>query len=115
MPSKLKNQKTVVDNIEFDSKRESMRYLKLKAMQEAGEITDLQLQVKFPLLPKQRTAEGKAIRAVDYVADFVYMKDGEKVVEDSKGFRVTSSASYQVFVLKKKMMKYFHNIDIMEV
>lgn len=115
MPSKLKNKKTEVDGITFASKREAKRYLELKAMQEAGEVTELQLQVKFPLLPKQRTAEGKAIRAVDYVADFVYMKDGQKIVEDSKGYRNPQAASYAIFVLKKKMMKYFHNIDIMEV
>ena len=40
---------------------------------------------------------------------------GETVVEDSKGFRDTSSAAYRLFVMKRKMMLYFHGITVREV
>ena len=99
----------------FDSKREARRYMDLWLMQRAGEITNLRTQVKYPLLPKQVHPDGTQERAMDYVADFVYEKDGETVVEDSKGFRNTSSAAYRVFVMKRKMMLYFHGVTVREV
>lgn len=99
----------------FDSKREARRYMGLWLMQRSGEITNLRTQVKYPLLPKQVHPDGTRERAIDYVADFVYEKDGETVVEDSKGFRNTASAAYRVFVMKRKMMLYFHGITVREV
>ena len=53
MVSKYKNKKTVVDGITFDSKKEASRYLELKKLKDAGFIDDLELQVKFVLIPKQ--------------------------------------------------------------
>lgn len=99
----------------FDSKREARRYMDLWLMQRSGEISNLRTQVKYPLLPKQVRSDGAKERAIDYVADFVYEKDGETVVEDSKGFRNTSSAAYRVFVMKRKMMLYFHGVTVREV
>lgn len=99
----------------FDSKREARRYMDLWLMQQSGQITNLRTQVKYPLLPKQERKDGTKERAIDYVADFVYEKDGETVAEDSKGFRNTSSATYKVFVMKRKMMLYFHGITVKEV
>lgn len=99
----------------FDSKREARRYMDLWLMQRSGQITNLRTQVKYPLMPKQERKDGTKERAIDYVADFVYEKDGETVAEDSKGFRNTSSATYKVFVMKRKMMLYFHGITVKEV
>lgn len=99
----------------FDSKREARRYMDLWLMQRSGEITNLRTQVKYELLPKQVHPDGKKERAIDYVADFVYEQGGETVVEDSKGFRDTSSAAYRVFVMKRKLMLYFHGITVREV
>lgn len=99
----------------FDSKREARRYMDLWLMQRSGEITNLRTQVRYPLLPKQVHPDGTRERAIDYVADFVYEQDGETVVEDSKGFRNTASAAYRVFVMKRKMMLYFHGVTVREV
>ena len=99
----------------FDSKREARRYMDLWLMQRAGKISGLRTQVKYELIPKQAHKDGTKERAIDYVADFVYEKDGETVVEDSKGFRNTASAAYRVFVMKRKMMLYFHGITVREV
>lgn len=99
----------------FASKREARRYMDLWLMQRAGEISGLRTQVKYPLLPKQVHKDGTKERAIEYVADFVYEQGGETVVEDSKGFRDTSSAAYRVFVMKRKMMLYFHGITVREV
>ena len=79
-------------------------------MERAGRITDLRRQVKFVLVPSQRGEDGKVIeKQVAYIADFVYLKDGKTVVEDSKGYRT------EVYRLKKKMMLYFFHIRIQEV
>ena len=116
--------KCLVDGIEFASKREANRYLKLRLLERAGEISDLRLQVDFELIPNQYRTEkrygknGKPLkdkevlleRKVVYRADFVYTdKDGKTVVEDTKGFRTTE------YVLKRKMFLYKYGFPITEI
>ncbi len=48
-PSKYRNIKTVIDGIEFDSKREAAYYGVLKMRKLAGEITKIETQVKFSI------------------------------------------------------------------
>lgn len=48
-------------------------------------------------------------RAVNYIADFVYQENGQKVVEDTKGFKTKD------YILKRKLMLWVHNIRIREV
>lgn len=68
----------VIDGIRFASGLEGRRYRQLKLMELAGEIRGLQLQVRFPLMV------GVA-KIATYVADFVYLRDGQRVIEDAKG------------------------------
>ena len=107
--SKYRSKKITVGGINFDSKKEADRYQELCFMQRAGVIADLQHQVKFELLPSQRIGGKVVERPVAYLADFVYQKDGKTVVEDAKGFRTKD------YVLKRKMMLFFHGIRIKEV
>lgn len=116
--NKLGNIKVEYDGHKFDSKREAQRYAELKLLQRSGQISDLQTQVKFKLLPSQRDANGKVVeRAVSYIADFVYFdrRTSEMVAEDVKGYRDPSSAVYKVFAIKRKMMLFFHGITVKEV
>lgn len=108
--SKYGNIKVVIDGVRFDSKGEGERYVFLKHMQSIGRIKDLRLQVPYELTPKGRDAAGKAIRAMNYKADFVYIdnKTGLEVVEDFKGKRT------QDYINKSKNMKDKHGIDIYE-
>lgn len=105
-PSKYHNQKTkTIDGIEHDSKKEASRWMELQMLQRAGEISCLQRQVPFELIPKQ---EGE--RACIYKADFVYKdKNGKTIVEDAKGVRT------DVYKIKKKLMLWVHKIKIHEV
>lgn len=96
---KYRNKKTTIDGITFASMGEANRYCELKLLERAGEITDLQLQPKFELQPKYKK-DGKTIRAINYIADFQYIENGQTVVEDFKGF------SNRVFKIKKKMFEY---------
>ena len=89
----------------FDSKREAERYLFLRSEQLAGRISDLKCQVSFTLLPPK----GKE-RAVKYIADFTYIRDGKLVVEDVKS-KATKTPEY---IIKRKLMLW-HGYEVQEV
>ena len=97
----------------FDSAKEHRRYAELMIMQRAGEISGLEIQVPYELIPKQKLSNGKTERNCQYVADFVYQKDGKTVVEDVKGYK--KGPAYSVFTIKRKLMKYIHDIEVTEV
>lgn len=101
--SKYGNDKTIVDGIKFDSKREANRYKELILLRKAGVIGLLRLQVRYEL------NDGGAFSFV-YVADFVYteIKTGKEIVEDAKG------AHTVVYKKKKKLMKKIYGIIIKE-
>lgn len=120
------NTSVTVCGIKFDSKWEADRYLQLLYLEQQGVIRDLQLQKKFELIPAVRwpdtvgkrggVKQGKVIeRAVNYVADFVYIKNGETIVEDAKGYYDTSSAMYKVFIIKRKLMLWRYGLHVKEV
>ena len=105
----------------FDSQHELNRWLELILLQRAGKITDLRRQVKYELVPAQREPDqygvhgglrkrGKVIEnSVSYVADFVYIENGETVVEDAKGVRTDK------YIIKRKLMLWVHGIRVREV
>lgn len=118
--SKYNNHKTTVDGIEFDSKKEARRYSELRLLERAGQITNLQRQVKFCLIPTQfepdtigprgGVKKGKRIEhECAYIADFVYTQNGELVVEDTKGFKTKD------YIIKRKLLLYLMGIKIHEV
>lgn len=120
--SKYRAEKVVVDGELFDSKREARRWNELRLRERAGEIKNLKRQVKYVLLPAQRepdtkgkrggNVKGRVIeREVSYYADFVYEDtfSGKLIVEDAKGMRTDA------YILKRKMLLYFHGIRIREV
>ena len=89
------------DGIVFDSVLE-MRYYREVVLPgvESGEITSFELQKKFQLQPSF-TRDGKRIRSIDYIADFVLLyADGHEVVIDTKGKADTTA------LLKRKMFYY---------
>jgi hypothetical protein len=106
--SKYHNRTVYLNGKKFDSVKEAKRYRDLTLLESAGEIRDLQTQVKFELIPKQ---DGE--RACNYIADFTYYeknRNGEwlYVVEDCKGMRV------EPYKIKRKLMLYLKNIRIRE-
>ena len=120
MKSKYHAKKVTVNGVTYDSKKEARRHAVLLDMERAGEITDLQQQVKFVLIPAQREPDttgkrggvkkGKLIeRECAYVADFVYNKNGKRVVEDTKGVRTKD------YIIKRKLMLWVHGIRINEI
>ena len=120
---KYGNHKCMMDGIVFDSKKELRRYQELTILQKAGQIQNLQRQVKYQLIPSQfdvverfskngkrlKDAERLIEKECSYVADFVYEEGGKTVVEDTKGFRTKD------YIIKRKLMLYVHGIRIREV
>lgn len=108
--NKYRNEKVTVNGIVFDSKREADRWADLNVLERAGEISRLQRQVKYVLIPTQYDEKKKVLeRECSYIADFVYLKDGKLVVEDAKGFKTPE------YKIKKKLMLLFHGVRVREV
>ncbi len=100
-----------IDGRRFDSKAEGRRYMLLKDMERKGEITDLECQVSYELLPAQ-CVDGKKIRPCFYRCDFQYTnKNGVLVTEDVKS-GPTKTAEYKI---KAKMFAYRYGRQIVEV
>lgn len=123
MRNKYHARKCVLNGIEFDSRKEAQRYSELILLQRAKEITNLQRQVKFVLIPAQYEVyerygkNGKELkpgnRCIEkecaYVADFVYEENGKTVVEDVKGMKTKD------YIIKRKLMLFKFDIRIREV
>lgn len=100
--NKYHNIKTVVDGITFASKKEASRYEVLRDEQQAGKISQLRLQVPYDIY-----WPGQKKKLCRYICDFLYVRDGKEIVEDTKGKKTAE------FRLKEKMMKYAFGIDIL--
>lgn len=118
--SKYKSKKVQEGDLVFDSKKEHRRWRELRAMEDAGEISDLVRQCKYVLIPAAHEPDiigprggvkkGKLIeRECSYIADFVYVKDGERIVEDTKGMRTPD------YIIKRKLMLKVYGIRIHEI
>ena len=90
----------------FDSAKEWRRNQELEIMQRAGEISELNRQVPFVLMPSytisdKTTKQGfKTVREIRYIADFTYrLKDGTRIIEDVKGMQT------DVFKIKRKLLE----------
>lgn len=105
--SKYNNRKIRVGGELFDSKREYNRWCELRLLERSGIICNLQRQVKFRLIDSQKTPE-RTERPCDYIADFVYYENGNRIVEDCKGMRT------DVYKIKRKLMLKRYNISIKE-
>lgn len=124
--NKYKNTKIEQNGEKFDSKKEYYEWLKLKRLEEMGEISNLQRQVPFVLIPTQyetyteTTKTGKVKekkRVVEkeckYIADFVYTDNNtdQVIVLDTKS-EATKTPAYKI---KKKLMLAVHGLKITEI
>ena len=107
MKPKYGNKKTMVDRIMFASGAEASRWAELKLMLKARLITELESQPVYVLAPGVKFAgASRAKPELRYQADFAYVENGVKVVEDVKGVET------QVFRIKRHLMKSVHGIDV---
>ena len=119
--------------LRFASQKEARRYDELAALERAGKIRDLRMQVDFTLQEAYTDGEGRRVRAIRYKADFTYRTPTAKhwgiyaddpegwtdklglpwelVVEDVKS-RATKTRVYE---MKKKLMREKFGIEIQEI
>jgi hypothetical protein len=121
---KYNNTKVEYDGIKFDSKKEMQRYIVLKDAENSGVISNLELQVKYELIPAVREEYIEHLKTKDkvktrtlqlpitYTCDFQYFKDGVLIVEDVKA---SPKMLPKEFVLKEKMMFALKGIKIKKV
>ena len=100
--TKYKNKKCEYQNIKFDSIKERNHFIYLKQLEEKGEIWNLRLQVKFPILIDSR-------RICSYIADFVYEDENGKHVVDVKSPITSKNPTFR---LKKKLVEVQYRVEI---
>ncbi len=86
------------DGITFDSRRECEVYGVLKLLRDRREISELELQPKFPMPI-----------GITYVADFRFLDHGIRRVVDVKGLETPE------FKLKAKCLRYFYPHVVLEI
>ena len=108
--SKYYSKKVIYDGIKFDSKKEGEYYLKLKMLEKSGLIKNLELQKEY-LLQDSFKINGKTIRAIKYIADFVYYDttDQKEHIVDIKGSKRTMT---EAFKIKTKLFAYKYGREI---
>lgn len=103
--------KPLHDGIRFDSKREFLRYMDLKLLEKAGEITDLRVHPAFNIIiggvPVMTNSNQhmKWDKQMTYEADFTYLTKpplGERVIEDVK---MQSGHRTGVYKIKRALMR----------
>ena len=99
--SKYNARRKSVDGQGFASTGEAQAYQILKSWEACGVIRDLKLQPAFVLQPAFKGPHGN-YRAIRYVADFSFMRDGKLHVVDFKGFQTP------VYKIKRKMFLALH-------
>lgn len=125
--SKYHSQKAERGALRFDSKKEARRFDELMLLLQTGKIRNLKLQQQFTLQEAYTTPDGKRVRAMRYVADFMYERipgpgeilpattnpwiQGLTVVEDVK----SSATKTHVYEIKKKLLRERLMIEIAEV
>lgn len=113
--SKYKNVEKTIDGIRFASIREAKRFLVLREMERAGEISDLRLQQNFTLIEGFTRSNGERVKPEVYKADFTYRRRDAQgkysiyIVEDAKGVRT------EKYKIKRKQVLDKFGIEIREV
>lgn len=95
--------------IRFRSKKEARYFDELCAMERAGQVRKIRLEVQYLIQPAYTDGEtGERIKGISYYADFVYEQragDGswEEKIIDTKGGKKggTRTATYQI---KRKLL-----------
>lgn len=107
--NKYRNKNITIDGHTFPSLKEANRYCELKILLKAGEISDLTLQPSFDICPQVKW-NGRTLRKRIYIADFMYIENGKKVVEDSKG------AITKIYSLKRSLfLSHYPEYNFREV
>lgn len=103
--AKYGNKRVTVDGITFDSVAESRRWCELKLLERAGEIRNLERQLRIPL-------NVNGVKICTLVIDAAYFEGQKRVFEDVKSRHTRTLA---VWRLKSKLLKAIYpNVELRE-
>ena len=110
MVRKYHNKKVEYDGYTFDSIREKNYYIKLKLLEKAGKIKELELQKEYELQPSFKL-NNKTYRSIKYRADFVYYdnRDEKEHIIDIKGSKKILTKDFKI---KQKLFAYKYKKEI---
>lgn len=94
----------------FQSRKEADRYANLLLQQSSGRIADLEVHPTFPVYGFVLLNE-KPVLLFKYIADFSYVRDGVKVIEDVKPSMDAASFD-DVFILKRRVVEKLYGVTI---
>ena len=97
--SKYKARRTTIDGITFHSGAEAKRWCALKVEERAGLIRNLERQKPFVF-------HVGGVAMFKYLADFVYFRGQERIIEDVKGYDTPVSR------LKRKLIEAQYHVKI---
>ena len=98
--TKYRNKKKTVDDIVFHSTKEADYYCYLKIQLQQKKIIKFELQPHFELQAKYKRKDGKKIREIEYISDFmIWHLDGSIEVVDTKGYETKD------FKIKRKLFE----------
>lgn len=115
--NKFNAKPTVVDGVRFDSIKEAKRWIYLRQLEKAGEISHLERQPKFKLMNGDRPVlirsdRYKNGRQAVYKADFSYFDGEVRIVEDVK----SKATRTEAYCLRKAFVEaQFPAVRIVEV
>lgn len=123
---KYGNSKVEFEGIKFDSKKEMQRFVILKEAEKNGMISNLELQIRFELIPAIKEEYIEHLKTKDkvktrtlqlpitYTCDFRYIKNGETIIEDVKASPKMASLD-KAFLLKEKLFRWKFGFPIKRV
>ena len=86
----------------FASRAEATRYAHLRLLEDAGDITQLRCQPRFP-------CKVNGVLVATYVGDFAYRKGGLEVIEDVKGNKDFQDSASK---LRRKLAEVIYGINV---
>lgn len=109
-PNKFGAERVEMHGIEFASKWQAQRYQELLMMERADLIRDLAVEVPFAL--DVVSPSGDLVRIGAYIADAVYWRGEQQVVEDAKS---VVTRKHPLYLWKKAHFETQYGIPITEV
>ena len=94
------------------SAAEKQRGFELQLMERNGDISNLRSQVEFELQPGFVGPDGRKIQDIGYIADFTYVENGRRIVEEVKGYWTeVAKIKRKMFLFNFMLGKYAGTID----
>ena len=107
--SKYGAKPTVVDGHRFPSMGQARRYSELRLLEQAGQISNLELEPVYPIVINGEPVMMRNGQVARYTGDFRYFENGVRVVEEFKGFVVRD------YPLRRALVEHIYGVKIREV